>query len=60
MARIALESDPQAEETWLELTIQELWDSVKRVRKRRGPRQETHQLTFGTAAVEIVVRRLVP
>lgn len=55
--RVAIE-DKQADETWLELTLEELWDSVKRVRRRSGRREETHLLTFGATQVEITVRRV--
>lgn len=58
--RMYLEDDKQTDETWLELTIQELWDSVKRVRRRRGRKSETHTLTFGATVVEVEVRRIRP
>ncbi len=58
--RIYLDEDTQCDETWTELTIQSLWDSVKNIRRRRGRRQEVHTLTFGTTTVEITVRRVQP
>lgn len=58
--KIYLEDDKQADETWLELTLQELWDSVKRVRRKSGRRQEVHTLTFGATVVEITIKRVQP
>lgn len=58
--RIYLDDDKQADETWLELTVQEVWDSVKRVRRKSGRRQEVHTLTFGATVIEITVKRVQP
>jgi uncharacterized protein YceH (UPF0502 family) len=58
--RIFLEDDRRVDETWLELTLQDLWDVVKRVRRRSGRREERYTLQFDATVVEITVRRLQP
>ena len=58
--RLHLEDDKGVDETWLELVVQDLWDTVKRVRRRRGRREERYTLTFDATVVEITVRRVQP
>ena len=57
--RVSIE-DRQVDETFLELTLEDLWDLVKRVRRRSGKREERYTLTFGATMVEITVRRVSP
>jgi uncharacterized protein YceH (UPF0502 family) len=58
--RIDLEDDKQADETWVECVVQDLWDIVKRVRRRKGKREERYTLSFGPNVVEVTVRRVTP
>ena len=55
--RLTLEDDKQVDETWLELVLGDVWDMVKRVRRKSGKKQESYSLWFGTTKVEITVSR---
>ena len=57
--RVAL-TDRKVDETWLGEVVSDLWDMVKRVRRRSGQREEKYTLTFDGTVVEVTVRRLVP
>lgn len=58
--RLTIPDDKRVDETWVELVIEDLWDSVKRVRNKSGKREEKHVLHFGTSSVEVTVRRVNP
>jgi hypothetical protein len=38
----------------------ELWLLVKEVRQRKGPRQRTYVIDFGSAVVTVTIRRTSP
>lgn len=59
VARIEID-DKGVDPTWLELTLEDIWDQVKAVRKTRGPRERTYFLSFGATTVEIKFRRTSP
>lgn len=46
------------DETFQELTLEDISDSIKQVAKAKGPKELTTQLMLGTRRVEIVVRRV--
>lgn len=50
-------TDPGVDETWLQLTVEDIWDMVKRARRRKSLMPETLVLWFGTTAVEVNVMR---
>lgn len=63
MATVQID-DKNADEQFLELVLQDVWDMVKRTRRRSGKRQETYRLEFetntGRTVVELTARRTVP
>lgn len=58
--RITIEDDRQVDEEWLELVLGDVWDMVKRVRRKSGKREEKYSLFFGVHQVEVTVRRIRP
>lgn len=52
--------DRQTDPTFIEEVMDEVWDMVKRVRLKSGPRQQTYSLSWPMKgqAVEIIVRRV--
>lgn len=46
------------DETFQELTLEDISDSIKQVAKASGPKQLTTTLLLGARTVEVVVRRV--
>ena len=51
--------DKLADPEWLECVIEDLWDLVKLVRRRSGPRTRVYTLQFGATVVDVTIRRRV-
>lgn len=55
MELVDRECDPE----WLECVIEDLWDLVKIVRRRSGPRERKYTLVFGLkSTVEVTIQRV--
>ena len=58
-ARVSI-VDRGADPTFVECVVEDLWDVVKEVRKRSGPREQKYYLEFLGTTVEITFRRTNP
>jgi hypothetical protein len=52
--------DPKVDPDWLECTLQDLWDMVKSVRKRSGPKRQTYSLWLNGVVVDVQISRRQP
>lgn len=53
--------DNQVDQEWLECVLEDLWDLVKKVRRRSGPKRQAYVLQFGATVVDVTVtRRTLP
>lgn len=58
---ITISDDPKVpDEEWLSLVFDDLWDMVKAVRKRSGPRKRSYLLSFYGSQVTVTVQRTYP